>query len=523
MHPDPDQRMPVGSTRFSILTTVYEKTNAGYFRVTVDSLRAQTHPFFEWIILAHGPISVELDSELCRLTKNDSRFRLLRRPSNLGIVGGMAVCLAEAGGDYVMPMDADDVLAPEALATLAGAIDANARPAMLYSDEDILVETERRDAYRRPDWDEVLNLASSYIWHLCAIRRDAALDVGIYTNVDAEWCHDWDTAFRIAMTGATPVHVPSVLYHWRHHPASSTNRPDPDSGSRRSTRALLEAVIARQAHPEHFEVADFPLFRGAPEWSVRRRPIAPPSVLAVSLDGEAKHWQAPISRIVVLGQPKSRSSRWRSFFGLRPSAGPIFATPVALEAVIAQADEPMVAICGGAAPADDAWFFEAVGLLELHPKVLAVHGPLLGAADNVLRGGEVFARDGSLLCPLAGKPYRDAGPFALMHKPHCVSVAPTDFFVCRTDALRVALANSGAWASLSGLGMRLGLLAQERGLAIAYSPLVKAVAVSDLLDGDPRQAARLAHEILGDAGAREMGQVIRGAAGFLDTDRHIIE
>ena len=61
--------------------------------------------------------------------------------------------------------------------------------------------------------DPVLNLASSYIWHLCCIRRDAALREGLYTDPGATWCHDWDTSFRIARSGEAPLHVPEVLYH----------------------------------------------------------------------------------------------------------------------------------------------------------------------------------------------------------------------------------------------------------------------------------------------------------------------
>lgn len=509
-----------GDERFSILTTVYQNTQLDYFRITVASLKQQTRPFFEWIILAHGPISDELDAELQLLAEGDTRFRVFRRPINLGIVGGMSLCLTEALGDYIVPMDADDVLAEQALETLAAAINANGRPAMVYSDEDILVENQRRDAYRRPDWDEVLNLASSYIWHLCAIRRDAAHEAGLYSNSDAEWCHDWDTAFRISAIGATPLHVPAVLYHWRHHPSSSTNRPDPDSGSRRSTRALLEATIARQANPEHFEVADFPLFRGAPEWSIRRKPVSPPPVLGVSLCGRPVRWQAPMSRTIILGQAREKQSFWHKLFGSTAESPSSFASSKALAGILATADEPFVAICGGTEPADEIWFYEAIGLLELHANAVAVHGPIVDAAGHVLRGAEVFARDGTLLCPLAGKDRRDAGPFALMHKPHCVAVVPTDFFFCRTEALRAVLAKSDALDSLGGLGFRLGGQAQNSGLSIAYSPLIRAVATSALVDGNPRDAALLARKTLSAAERCEMGRMIRGAAGFFDTDRH---
>jgi len=514
-----DQTATVSNRLFSVLTTVYKNTRTDYFRITADSLTRQSHPFFEWIILAHGPVSPELECELDALVAANAGVQLLQHPVNLGIVGGMSMCLAEARGDYIVPMDADDVLTEDAFETLAKAVAEHDRPTMLYSDEDILVETECRDAYRRPDWDEVLNLASSYIWHLCAIRRDLALTAGLYTTKAAEWCHDWDSAFRIASTGLPPLHVPAVLYHWRQHPASSTNRPDPESGSRWSTRALLEAMIARQPNPERFEVADFPIFRGAPEWSIRRRALSPPMVLGIALAVAPIAWHAPISRSASLVQEQRRPSLWRRLFSVPNDDGTEFASMKALAEVLGSADEPFVAIAGGASPTDEAWFYEAVGLLELHPAAAAVQGPIVNRRDRVLRGGEVFLSDGTLVCPQAGKPYTDAGPFAVMHKPHCVAVVPTDFFLCRTDLLRSIVANASPVDNLVGLGIRFGLFVHRRGLTIAYSPLVKAMAVSPMIDGDSREIAPLARRTIGLAACHEMGRVIRGAGGFLDANR----
>ena len=93
--------------RFGILTTVYIRTDAELLRATAASLFAQSVPFDAWIILAHGPIAPETDAALGEIAR-DPRVTMLREPVNLGIVGGMRLCLEQARTEYVVPMDADD-------------------------------------------------------------------------------------------------------------------------------------------------------------------------------------------------------------------------------------------------------------------------------------------------------------------------------------------------------------------------------------------------------------------------------
>jgi len=85
-----------------------------------------------------------------------------------------------------------------------------------------LNDGQPRSRYARPGFDPILNIESSYIWHLSAFRRDRALALGAYTDSGPELCHDWDTSTRFARADAVMVHVPHVLYHWRSHAASTS-------------------------------------------------------------------------------------------------------------------------------------------------------------------------------------------------------------------------------------------------------------------------------------------------------------
>ena len=81
--------------RISILTTVYEKTDAQFLRETAESLIEQSLPFYEWLILSHGSIPASVKDLLAELGE-ETRIKLHSLPENLGIMGGMQYCLEKA-------------------------------------------------------------------------------------------------------------------------------------------------------------------------------------------------------------------------------------------------------------------------------------------------------------------------------------------------------------------------------------------------------------------------------------------
>ena len=89
------------------------------------------------------------------------------------------------------------------------------------------------------------------------------------------------------------VHVPHVLYHWRSHAASSSHLPTQNPGTIVSTRVVLERIVAAQSSPSHYEIAEFPIHRGAIEWWIRRRPIGDPSFSVVLLGADERSCAAP--------------------------------------------------------------------------------------------------------------------------------------------------------------------------------------------------------------------------------------
>lgn len=449
----------------SILTTVYIKTDAELLRETANCLLAQTQPFLEWIVLAHGPVQPAV-AELLEMLSKEPRVRVLRRETNLGIIGGMRECLAEAHGAYCVPIDADDLITIDAIEVVWAALRGAEQPDFVYSDEDILYEGALTSPIRRTSFDSILNDTDSTIWHLCAFSRRRALDLGVYTDGKAEYCHDWDTAQRFASNPKKILHVPHVLYHWRHHRASSSNSGNLNEGSLNSVREILSTIRERQHKPERYFVAYYPAKRGVEQLSLRRLKTDPQTICLIYLTASD-----PYDAVESKFSPSLPLSEQHCVRLDADGHVPV----AALATVLSSSNsEFFVVLHEGFRPINDEGPWEAMQLFEFHNGVAAVSGRLLNSRGVVIGCCDTEAREKSE-DEWLGRDRTYPGAQALALKCHTARTVIPQFAFFRGDFLRKAINNLTGSVTLDDLGAALARTAYELKLVLAYSPLCEAV------------------------------------------------
>jgi GT2 family glycosyltransferase len=450
-------------TSFSLLTVVYDGSPPELLEEAALSIGAQTVGDLEWIVFDNGTTNEDVRAGLLALGR-DSRVTIVRSDEHLGIVNGLRRCLEHATREYVVPFDADDALVPDCLETLHETVEEHSAPAFLYSDEDTLADGRPQTPYLRPDWDPILNLCTSYVFHVIAFRRELALTLGVYSDERMNWCQDWDTVCRFAAAGHIPVHVRDVLYHWRLHSASSTNRPDPHSGSLKSQRHLLERELTRRDLAELFEIEPFPISRGAPELWLRRRRLRPsPLHLLVLSNGQRQH---NFEALLTAAYPVAERGQTDRQSGIAGLADALDRLP---EGWVAIVDDRL-------RPEGDEWAWEALGLRDLHPDLVLISGRVVDGDRTVVAGGEIFGFGGLVGSPDAGRHEHDAGYFGLALKQRSVSAVDPHFFLASIGFLRETLAAVREYATIDFLGAWLGAHAAARGARVGFSPLVTAAA-----------------------------------------------
>ena len=206
--------------RFSIVTPVYDPP-ADVLRATIASVTAQTFDDWELCLVDDRSPAPHVAEVLAEAERGDARVRVQRRAENGGIVAASNDGLAMARGEFVVLLDHDDTLHPEALELVDAALRAEPDADYAYTDEDKVDADGRLSApFYKPDWSPERLRTQMYTCHLSVLRRSLVDEVGGF-DAAYEGSQDWDLVLRVTERARKVVHVPRVLYHWRLLPGST--------------------------------------------------------------------------------------------------------------------------------------------------------------------------------------------------------------------------------------------------------------------------------------------------------------
>jgi glycosyltransferase involved in cell wall biosynthesis len=481
--------------RFSIITTVYD-TPVSWVKDLAFDINAQEYTDFEWLVLDNGSTRDEVRQAIAALPERDRRVKVFRVEKNLHIVPGNRFLLERANGEFVIPVDSDDVLCCDALRILAAYRLSHPEADLLYSDEqkvDINGDTIE-PILRRPTWSGLYVYSTCPAAHLMAFRRELGLRAGVYSETYAQGSHDWDTGLRLTELGVNACHVPYVLYGWRVHSGSMAQ----SSGVSKqyaflSQRNNILASLRRRGMVDRFRlVTNFPGYYHLIRTAERGPRVAAHFVLNTSEDVTHLLRNLKMTRYDPLElhvhcarDVVSAGSLQGEVYDACPTRSvPIHYynelkdLPGALTRINSGVDY-VALVQSGFVLRDPHWLWDAIGAFELSPDVGIVGGRIVDVNGRILHVGYTGGVSGFFDSLGRGLfPHDLPTPLAFI-RDH-VTAVNSGLSVFRARLLQQGLGPRGIDTDGGLWGIDWCLRCREEGILAAYTPRMSATACRTL-------------------------------------------
>ena len=245
---------------FSVIVPCY-RTPARFAAEMIESVREQTYPHWELILVNASTEYPETGDVLSAYAGKDRRIRVITLSGNEGIAGNTQKGLDAATGDFIALLDHDDTLSPCALYQLALHLEKHPDRGVIYTDEDKIRDAEHKNGmasgtqiehfqpHLKPDYAPDLLRSNNYICHFLAVRRDVAQQAGGFRpGYDGAQDHDFifRCIFKAQEMGLQVGHVPEILYHWRVHASSTADNPMSKTYAAEAGKRAIEAELERR-------------------------------------------------------------------------------------------------------------------------------------------------------------------------------------------------------------------------------------------------------------------------------------
>jgi len=261
--------MPATPTVSAILP-VYN--GAKYLRESVNSILQQTFTDFELIAVDDGSTDGSLRI-LNDLARSDNRMRIITRP-NTGVSGAANDGIAEARGQFLARMDADDIAMPNRfekqvayLLTHPEVVLLGTRVLLIDPYGSPLHEGDQQIEHEAIEKEMLKGVGWAVAQPTSMIPAAAFKTVGPY-RADRVPSEDLDLFLRLAEIGRV-TNLPEVLLHYRQHPRSANH-------TRFEEQNALKRAILTEAHARRGIVLPA-------DWIPPRRSVLP-------LDQEINLW-----------------------------------------------------------------------------------------------------------------------------------------------------------------------------------------------------------------------------------------
>ncbi len=206
----------MNNIQVSIIIPCYNQGK--YLLDAIQSLTSLDKNTVEVIIINDGstePVTLDILKDL-----QTRGFHIIHQ-ENKGLGEARNTGIREAGGRFILPLDADNKITPDYITKGLTIMDVDPEVAVVYGNAQYFGD---RNDILVPGLFNLQKLMLGNFIDACAmIRRDVIIEVGMYDNMKIMGLEDWDLWLRIAFRGYKFSFINEVLFFYRVSGSSMMN------------------------------------------------------------------------------------------------------------------------------------------------------------------------------------------------------------------------------------------------------------------------------------------------------------
>jgi len=186
-----------------------------YINEAIESVRAQTYPEWEIIVVDDGSTDSQTDTVLRQLACE--RISIVRCPHR-GPASARNTGIAQSRGNYILPLDADDQVFPTYLEKAVRILDQQPDVGIVYSRAEFF--GKQTGPWLLPPFTLPDSIFEPSIFACAFFRKADWIATGGYDETLTRGYEDHDFWLSIIESGRRVVQIPEVLFRYRRTPGS---------------------------------------------------------------------------------------------------------------------------------------------------------------------------------------------------------------------------------------------------------------------------------------------------------------
>lgn len=200
--------------KVSIITSYFNSKE--FMWQTINCVLNQTFPFWEWIIVDDGSDDKEDIEYLEKLKKIDNRIYVFKK-ENEGLAKGRDYAIKHSSTNYILPLDADDLIEPTYIETLYWTLETNPNAAWTFTNslgfgKYIYITNELFDSDIMKNRNQITATA--------LIRKEKIIELNGYGVAKRYVNEDWHLWLRMLAKGYFPVQATYYGFWYRRRESS---------------------------------------------------------------------------------------------------------------------------------------------------------------------------------------------------------------------------------------------------------------------------------------------------------------